>query len=74
MPESRTLLWDYDRCTSIGGQGDIAPCNRAWGSFHPDVINFLLCDGSVQTSSITMDMNRFVEMATIAGRDNTTLP
>jgi prepilin-type N-terminal cleavage/methylation domain-containing protein len=74
VPESRTLLGDYDRCTSIGGQGDIAPCNRAWGSFHPDVNNFLLCDGSVQTFSITMDMNRFVEMATIAGRDNATLP
>jgi hypothetical protein len=74
VPESRTLLADYDRCTSLGGQGDIEPCNRAWGSFHPDVINFVLCDGSVQTSSITVDMNRFVEMATIAGRDNTTLP
>jgi prepilin-type N-terminal cleavage/methylation domain-containing protein len=74
VPESRTLLGDYDRCTSLGGQGDVEPCNRAWGSFHPAVNNFLICDGSVQTFSLTIDMKRFVESATIAGQEFAPLP
>jgi prepilin-type N-terminal cleavage/methylation domain-containing protein len=74
VPESRTLLGDYDRCTSIGGQGDFETCNRAWGSLHTDAINFLLCDGSVQTSPITMDMQVFAASATIAGREYVPLP
>jgi prepilin-type N-terminal cleavage/methylation domain-containing protein len=74
VPESRTLLGDYDRCTSLGGQGGHEPCNRAWGSFHPDVLNFLLCDGSVQSYSLSIDMKRFVESATIAGREYIPLP
>jgi len=74
VPESRTLLGDYDRCTTIGGQGDFEPCNRAWGSFHPGVLNFLVCDGSVQTFSLAIDMKRFVESATIAGREFAPLP
>jgi prepilin-type N-terminal cleavage/methylation domain-containing protein len=74
VPESRTLLADYDRCCETGGQGDVEPCNRAWGAFHPQVLNFLLCDGSVQTLSVTMDMNIFAEAATIAGREFAPLP
>jgi prepilin-type N-terminal cleavage/methylation domain-containing protein len=74
VPESRTLLGDYDRCTSVGGQGGFQPCNRAWGSFHPEVLNFLICDGSVQTFPTTIDMKRFAESATIAGREFAPLP
>jgi len=67
-------LGDYDRCTSLSGQGDFEPCNRAWGSLHTDVLNFLLCDGSVQTFPITIDMQLFANAATIAGREFATLP
>jgi prepilin-type N-terminal cleavage/methylation domain-containing protein/prepilin-type processing-associated H-X9-DG protein len=74
VPESRTLLGDIDRCTTLGGQGDFDPCNRAWGSFHNDTLNFALCDGSVQTFSIAMDMHIFADAATIAGREFSLLP
>ena len=69
VPQSRTLLADYDRCTSIGGQGGFKPCDRAWGSFHTDVNNFLLCDGSVRSLPLTIDMQLFANAATIAGKD-----
>jgi prepilin-type N-terminal cleavage/methylation domain-containing protein len=74
MPESRTLLGDYDRCTLVGGQLEWWPCDRAWGSLHTDLLNFLLCDGSVQTFPITMDTNIFAEAATIAGKEFAPLP
>ena len=74
VAESRTLLGDIDRCTKLGGQGDFEPCYRAWDSFHNDTLNFVLCDGSVQTFSIAMDMNIFADAATIAGREFSPLP
>jgi hypothetical protein len=74
VPESRTLLGDLDRCSRIGGQGDFKPCQRAWGSFHTDLLNFLLCDGSVQTFSVTIDTKIFAEAATIAGKEFAPLP
>src|SRR5204863_4209082 len=74
MPESRTLIGDYDRCTAIGGQGAFEPCSRAWGSLHTDLLNFLLCDGSVQTFSLTIDTQIFAEAATIAGKEFAPLP
>ena len=69
VPQSRTLLGDYDRCTRLGGVGEFDPCNRAWGSIHTDVVNFLLCDGSVHAFSLTMDMHILADAATIAGRE-----
>jgi prepilin-type N-terminal cleavage/methylation domain-containing protein len=74
IPQSRTLLGDYDRCTLLGGVGHMKPCDRAWGSLHTDVLNFLLCDGSVQTFTITIDTKLFAEAATIAGREFAPLP
>ncbi len=74
MPESRTLLGDYDRCTLLRGQMDIWPCDRAWGSLHTDTVNFLLCDGSVQPLPLAIDMKVFAEAATIAGREFAPLP
>jgi prepilin-type N-terminal cleavage/methylation domain-containing protein len=74
MPEGRTLLSDVDLCTSAGGQGDFEPCYRAWGSFHSNVLNFVLCDASVRTLPITIDTRVFTESATIAGREVVQLP
>jgi prepilin-type N-terminal cleavage/methylation domain-containing protein len=69
VPQSRTLLGDYDRCTSLGGVGEFDPCSRAWGSFHGDVLNFVLCDGSVHSFSLSVDMHIFSDAASIAGRE-----
>ena len=74
MPESRTLLADWDRCAKIGGLGDFQTCNRSWGSFHPGVVNFLLCDGSIRPLPLTIDMYLFADSATIAGREVAQLP
>jgi prepilin-type N-terminal cleavage/methylation domain-containing protein/prepilin-type processing-associated H-X9-DG protein len=71
VPQSRTLLSDYDRCAATGGAGDVEPCNRAWGSFHPGVVNFLLGDGSVRGVPLSIDMALFAEAATIAGAEST---
>jgi prepilin-type N-terminal cleavage/methylation domain-containing protein len=74
IPESRTLLGDYDRCTRLGGQGDFEPCNRAWGSLHNELLNFLLCDGSVHTFPLNIDTKVFAHSATIAGKEFAPLP
>jgi len=74
MPESRTLLGDYDRCTLLGGQLAFWPCDRVWGSLHTDLLNFLLCDGSVQTFPINIDTKIFAAAATITGREFAPLP
>ncbi len=67
LPQSRTLIGDYDRCVAIGGAGGENACKRGWGSYHPGVLQFALADGSVRPLRINMDMNIFCEMATVAG-------
>ena len=67
-PQSRQLFADWNRCssfnsTSVGGRG---PCARGWGSFHPNVINFVMADASVRSISTNIDMLQFAAMATIA--------
>jgi hypothetical protein len=74
VPESRTLLADWDRCAAIGGLGDFQTCNRSWGSFHPGVVNFLLCDGSLRPLPLTINMELFANAATIAGMERAELP
>jgi prepilin-type N-terminal cleavage/methylation domain-containing protein len=66
--QPRCLLGDYDKCLAIGGTGAENPCKRAFGSQHANVINFLLCDGSVRTINISIDTNTtFPAMCSIAG-------
>ncbi|MCU0878439.1 MAG: DUF1559 domain-containing protein [Pirellulaceae bacterium] len=74
VPESRTLLNDFDRCAAIGGLGGLQSCSRGWGSFHPGVVQFLLGDGSVRSVSQTVDMNVLAGAATIAGGESDLLP
>jgi hypothetical protein len=69
VPQSRTLLGDSDRCNSIPGLGREAVCRRAWGSFHPGVVGFLLCDGSIRHVPLTVDMQCLAASATIAGKE-----
>jgi prepilin-type N-terminal cleavage/methylation domain-containing protein len=66
-PQSRTLLSDWDLCVAIDGPSGSNACKRAWGSFHTNVINFVLVDGSVRTISVNIDLNLFTALATIAG-------
>ncbi len=74
VPESRTLLNDFDRCAAIGGQGGLQACSRGWGAFHPGVVQFLLCDGSVRPISRQVDMLLLADAATIAGQEAGELP
>ncbi|MCS7304743.1 MAG: DUF1559 domain-containing protein [Thermoguttaceae bacterium] len=74
VPQSRTLLGDYDQCSAIGGAGGDNPCKRGWGSYHPGVIQFVLCDGSVRPISQQIDINVFCALATIAGGEAVQLP
>ncbi|HEV3255460.1 MAG TPA: DUF1559 domain-containing protein [Gemmataceae bacterium] len=63
--DSAILLNDYEQCrVATGNNGE---CNRGWGSFHPGVINFVFCDGSVHPISQGIDMDVFTHLATIAG-------
>jgi len=62
-PVSASLLADYDAC---GGGNNY--CKYGWGSTHPGVINFVMCDGSVRSISVNIDMAKvFIPMATISG-------
>ena len=72
--QSRTLLVDYDRCVQVGGPGGQDPCERGWGGFHNGVLLFALCDGSVRNVNISIDMNVFVKIATIAGEELAQVP
>jgi prepilin-type N-terminal cleavage/methylation domain-containing protein len=74
VPESRTLLNDWDTCASMGGMGGLHACSRGWGSFHPSVVQFLFCDGNVRPINQSVDMTVFVNAATIAGREAGTSP
>ena len=62
--QSAALMNDYDACIRIAS--DQAQCKYGWGSFHPGVINFVFCDGSVRTVRTTIDMTVFVGLSTIA--------
>ncbi len=67
VPESRTLINDFDRCVAIGGAGAENSCKRMWGSNHGNVINFAYADGAVRPIRTTVDMTTFIAQATIAG-------
>ena len=65
VPESRTLIPDYERCLQIGGAGD-HNCKRGWGSLHAgNIIQFVQCDASVANVRPEIDVNLFCEMTTI---------
>lgn len=74
--ESRLYLPDYDLCAATPGvPAGSNPCKRAFASFHPGGINWLLTDGSVRFISTTVDLNTVMRgLATIAGRETFQLP
>jgi len=73
-PQNRTIWADYDRCLATDGSGRDKPCKRGWGSFHPDGLHFLLCDGSAHVFCLDVDMELLAQLATIGGGEESRLP
>lgn len=67
IPQSRTIIGDYDRCVAIGGAGGSNACKRGWGSMHTNVICFALGDASVRTISTSININTFADLGSVAG-------
>jgi len=68
VPDGRTLIPDFKTCADTLGGGDLA-CSRGWGSFHAgkQIINFVMCDGSVRAISTGIRMDIFAGLGSIAG-------
>ena len=66
MPQTRTLLADYDRCAGVPPV-DSNPCKRGWGSFHTGGMNAAMGDGSVRFIRQSIAINLWVSVATISG-------
>jgi len=68
VPDGRTLIPDFKRCADTLGGGDLA-CARGWGSFHAgrQIINFVMCDGSVRAISAGIRIDIFASLGSIAG-------
>ncbi len=71
-PFSTTLLGDYWLCRSFTMSSE--PCKRGWGTYHPDGINFALCDGSVHFISLRINMDVFGQLASIAEGEPVNFP
>ena len=73
VPQSRILTVDYIGCKEMDPD-NFNECKRGWGSFHPGGINFAAADGAVRFLSLSIDMNLFCELASIAGSEVGQLP
>jgi hypothetical protein len=72
IPESRTLIPDYQLCSNLPGGGCDGPdnCKRAWGSFHAGgIFQNVFCDGAVRSISEDVDVAVFVASCTIQGEE-----
>lgn len=67
--QTRSIISDYDRCLRVGGAFSDNPCKRSWGSLHPGGFNIVMCDGSTQFVSESIDIFLFGAMSTIAGNE-----
>jgi prepilin-type N-terminal cleavage/methylation domain-containing protein len=61
------LLPSFDDCAAQEYNPSASACKRGFSSLHTNVINFLLCDGSVRAITRTIDMRIFEALSTIAG-------
>jgi prepilin-type N-terminal cleavage/methylation domain-containing protein/prepilin-type processing-associated H-X9-DG protein len=74
--ESRHYIPDFNLCGSLPGTptGN-NPCKRAFASFHPGGMNFVLVDGSTRFVSTSVDLvNVLGAAATIMGQEASQLP
>jgi prepilin-type N-terminal cleavage/methylation domain-containing protein/prepilin-type processing-associated H-X9-DG protein len=72
--ESRTLTNSYVRCATTPGLHADQTCKAAFGSMHPNGLNFVMCDGSVRFVSYNADVNLLANMATIANGEAAQIP
>lgn len=72
IPESRTLIPDYQLCSTFPGDNSCQDnCKRAWGSFHAGgIFQNVFSDGAVRPISDDVDMEVFVASCTIQGQEN----
>jgi len=67
------FLGDYDKCKQVVQNGggaagsDSRVCMAMWYSFHPGIVNFLRCDGSVSAIQRDIDLLTFGALSSIAG-------
>jgi prepilin-type N-terminal cleavage/methylation domain-containing protein len=73
-PQTRQLFPDFDKCVNSCPNcvGTSNPCKRSWGSLHPNVINFVMADGSIRNLSTNIDMFQFAAMGTIESGETVT--
>jgi prepilin-type N-terminal cleavage/methylation domain-containing protein/prepilin-type processing-associated H-X9-DG protein len=65
-PHVSFLIPDNAKCKSSGNDSGL--CDRAFGSFHSgNVLNFVMCDGSVRSFTLGIDPTFFSYMGSIAG-------
>jgi prepilin-type N-terminal cleavage/methylation domain-containing protein len=71
IPESRTLIPDYNQCYNFPGATTCDDnCKRGWGSFHAGgVFQNVFCDGAVRAISEDVDLTIFVASCTIQGQE-----
>ena len=65
--DPRMFLGDFDKCWLGSGNGDKRVCMAMWYSFHPGIVNFLRCDGSVTSIQRDIDLETFGALSSIAG-------
>jgi prepilin-type N-terminal cleavage/methylation domain-containing protein/prepilin-type processing-associated H-X9-DG protein len=61
------LFSSFDDCAIYDTSGSQSQCKRGFSSLHNDLINFVMCDGSVRPIRRTIDSKIFMALATIAG-------
>jgi prepilin-type N-terminal cleavage/methylation domain-containing protein/prepilin-type processing-associated H-X9-DG protein len=61
------LLPSYDDCAALDPDGGDSRCKRGFSSLHTNVINYVMCDGSVRGIRRDVDMKVMEALATIAG-------
>ena len=69
-----TAQTDYLKCQATPGDFDLHDCKRGFGAFHLAGVPFVMCDGSVRPIPVDIDMQVYVEMATIDGAEVLELP
>ncbi len=74
FPDSRNLMVDIEKCIEAPGPIVSWGCIAGWGSFHPGVLVFAACDGSVHAISESIDMELFCQLCTISGGEVAQLP
>lgn len=72
IPESRTLIPDYQLCSAFPGDDACEDnCKRGWGSFHAGgIFQNVFCDGAVRAISDDVDVDIFVASSTIQGQES----